>query len=87
MVKMSSNYVIETKQVTKCFDKLFKKSYAVNKIDMHVKKGSIYGLIGKNGAGKTSLMKMICGLSNLTEGEIYLFGDNASNKGISYNRL
>lgn len=84
---MSSNYVIETKQVTKCFGKFSKKSYAVNKIDMHVKKGSIYGLIGKNGAGKTTLMKMICGLSNATDGEIYLFGDNTSDKGMYYKRL
>ena len=84
---MSSDYVIETKQITKCFKSMFKKSYAVNKIDMHVKKGSIYGLIGKNGAGKTTLMKMICGLSNPTEGEIYLFGNDNIGSEMRFNRL
>lgn len=40
---------------------------------MQVERGAIYGLIGKNGAGKTTFMKMITGLSNASEGEISLF--------------
>lgn len=84
---MSSDYVIETRQITKCYSNMFKKSFAVNKIDMHVKKGSIYGLIGRNGAGKTTLMKMISGISNPTEGEIFLFGNTNINNVLSYNRL
>ena len=46
----------------------------VNGIDMHIKKGDIYGFIGKNGAGKTTLMKMICGLISQTSGNYSLFG-------------
>ena len=63
-------YVIETRLLTKRFP----GKIAVNKVDMHVKKGAIYGLIGKNGAGKTTAMKMILGIASPTEGEIFLFG-------------
>lgn len=46
----------------------------VNGVDMHVKKGEIYGFLGPNGAGKTTVMKMIMNLWKPTEGEIELFG-------------
>ena len=36
---------------------------AVNSVNLHVKPGRIYGLLGRNGAGKTTIMKMILGLS------------------------
>lgn len=62
--------ILETKNLTK----IYGTQYAVNDISMHVEKGAIYGLIGKNGAGKTTFMKMISGLANPTEGEIRLFG-------------
>lgn len=47
---------------------------AVNKVSLHVRKGEIYGFIGKNGAGKTTFMKMVCGLASPTDGEIEIFG-------------
>ena len=62
--------VIETKGLTKHFP----KKLAVDHVDMHVKKGDIYGLIGKNGAGKTTAMKMILGILTPTDGTISLFG-------------
>ena len=63
-------YVIETRSLTKRFP----NKTAVNKADMHGEKGAIYGLIGKNGAGKTTAMKMLLGIIAPTEGEITLFG-------------
>ncbi len=69
-----SEYLIETKDLTKVFGK-FK---AVNNVSMHVEKGAIYGFIGKNGAGKTTFMKMICGLSTQTSGSITLFGKSGA---------
>ena len=74
-VEMKSNdllgdLVIETKGLTKHFP----KKLAVDHVDMHVKKGDIYGLIGKNGAGKTTAMKMILGILTPTDGTISLFG-------------
>lgn len=47
---------------------------AVDHVDIHLKRGSIYGFIGRNGAGKTTFLKMICGLSKPTSGEIEMFG-------------
>ena len=46
-----SDYVIETKQLTKVYG----NQTAVNAVDLHVKRGQIYGLLGRNGAGKTTI--------------------------------
>lgn len=62
-------YVLRTKSLTKKFG----SKIAVNAVDMNVKKGDIYGFIGRNGAGKTTAMKLILGLLNPTGGEIELF--------------
>lgn len=65
-----SDYLLCTKGLTKRFG----HHYAVNHVDLHIPKGSIYGFIGRNGAGKTTCLKMISGLSTPTEGEIEIFG-------------
>lgn len=70
-------YVIETQNLVK----QFKTKLAVNDVSIHVRRGDIYGLIGKNGAGKTSLMKLILGLTNPTQGKIFLFGNENLNAG------
>ena len=46
----------------------------VQDINMHIEKGKIYGLLGRNGAGKTSIMKMVLGLTSVSSGEIFMFG-------------
>ena len=43
---------------------------------LHVKRGRIYGLLGRNGAGKTTIMKTVLGLTSITSGEIEVFGQN-----------
>ena len=65
-------YVIETRNLTKKFP----NKLAVDKVNIHVEQGDIYGLIGKNGAGKTTSMRMILGTLFPTEGEILLFGND-----------
>lgn len=70
-------YVIETQSLSK----QYKTKLAVNEVSIHVKRGEIYGLIGKNGAGKTSLMKLILGLTSPTRGSIELFGNKNLNEG------
>lgn len=67
-----SDFLIETKQLKKVFG----EQTAVNSVNLHVKKGSIYGLLGRNGAGKTTIMKMILGLTSITSGEVSVFGRN-----------
>ena len=65
-----SEYLLSTSGLTKQFG----HHKAVNNVDLHVKKGAIYGFIGRNGAGKTTFLKMISGLSQPTSGEIEMFG-------------
>lgn len=62
---MSEN-IISIENVTK----RYKSVAAVNQCSLRLKKGGLYGLIGKNGAGKTTIMRMIAGLSLPTEGQI-----------------
>lgn len=64
--------VIETKQLTK----IYGTQTAVNAVNLHVKKGRIYGLLGRNGAGKTTIMKMVLGLASITSGEVEVFGQD-----------
>lgn len=64
------NSVISVKNVTK----KYKEYTVVNDVSLTVEKGGIVGLIGRNGSGKTVLMKMICGLVAPTSGEISVNG-------------
>ena len=73
---MTGEYVLETKNLTKRYN----GKAAVDSVNIHVKKGDIYGLIGKNGAGKTTLMRLVLGLCGKDEGEISLFGGENLNK-------
>lgn len=66
----AAEYVLETENLTK----IYGKNKVVNAVSMHVKKGDIYGFIGKNGAGKTTFMRMAAGLAAPTEGSLKLFG-------------
>ncbi|MBU5427683.1 ABC transporter ATP-binding protein [Tissierella pigra] len=69
--------VLQTCSLTKKYG----KEKAVNKVSLNIEKGDIYGLIGKNGAGKTTIMKMICGLASQSQGDIKLFGSSDLKKG------
>lgn len=54
--------------------KIFGDFTAVNKIDLKITKGQLFGFLGPNGAGKTTTIKMISGLLSPTNGNIYLDG-------------
>lgn len=76
--------VIETAGLTK----IYGKKKVVNEVNLHVKKGRIYGLLGRNGAGKTTIMKMILGLASISSGAIALFDqDVKSSKNSIYQRV
>lgn len=62
--------VLQTKQLTKCY----RNFTALDHADMTVYREDIYGLIGRNGAGKTTMMKLVTGLTEPTTGEYSLFG-------------
>jgi ABC-2 type transport system ATP-binding protein len=66
--------VLRTHNLTKRYgDKL-----AVDGCSLSVEKGDIYGLIGQNGAGKSTFMKMVTSLSTPTSGTVELFGDSSA---------
>lgn len=67
-------YVVSTMGLTKQYG----KHLAVDNVSLHIKQGEIYGFIGRNGAGKTTFMKMLSGLSVPTKGEMVLFGDKGA---------
>lgn len=55
--------------------KQYKENTAVDNLNMNILKGDIYGLLGENGAGKTTIMRMILGLIKPTNGSVELFGE------------
>ena len=60
-----SNVIIETKNLTKRYG----EKTAVNKLNLSIKKGEVFGLLGPNGAGKTNTILMLLGLTEPTFGE------------------
>ena len=56
--------------------KTYKDTKAVSHVNMTIKKGDVYGFIGRNGAGKSTTLKMIVGLIFPTSGQIKLFGES-----------
>lgn len=67
-----NKYVLKTNHLSKKYqDKM-----ALNNVDLSIEKGSIYGFIGQNGAGKSTMIRIICGLGSPTTGTFELFGEN-----------
>lgn len=62
--------------------KKYQKKLVLNKVSMDINKGDIYGFVGENGSGKTTVIRAICGLINIDEGDISLFNVNSKSKEI-----
>ncbi len=69
-INMNNNKVIQAEGLTKMFGDFT----AVNAITFAVEKGEIFGFLGANGAGKTTAMKMLIGISNPTSGSAQVAG-------------
>lgn len=65
------NKIISVQGVTK----VFKRQAVLQNISVDFSEGGIYGLIGRNGSGKTMLMRCICGFVPSTSGEIFVHGE------------
>ena len=64
--------------------KKYRNTLALNQVSMSVMQGDIYGFIGENGAGKTTMIRLLTGLAEPTTGKIALFGE--SNKKLAKQR-
>ena len=66
------DYVIKVRNVTKTF----KEATVLKDVTVSFERGKIYGIIGRNGSGKTVLFKCICGLIPVTQGEMTVLGQS-----------
>ncbi len=71
--------VVETHDLSKRYGSNF---YAVNKVNMHIPQGSVYGFVGENGSGKTTIIRLLMGLANPTSGEYSLYDTNFKDRKI-----
>ena len=76
---MEKSYILETFDLTK----KYKETLAVDKVNMHIEEGDIYGFVGENGAGKTTIIRLITGLTVPTSGSYSLFGVDSNDKKIN----
>ncbi|MBS0261920.1 MAG: ABC transporter ATP-binding protein [Planctomycetes bacterium] len=77
---MAQDIVIQTRNLTKIYRDFWgrKKVKALNSLSMEVKKGEVFGLLGPNGSGKTTTLKLLLGLLFPTEGEVTILGKPAT---------
>jgi len=71
-----TTFAIQTDALAKTYGLGNKKVHAVDGLNLNVPEGSIYGLLGRNSAGKTTTIRMAMGLARPTSGEIKVFGLN-----------
>ena len=69
---MKNEYAVETKNVTKYYEKT---NHIFDNMSISFQTGKIIGLIGKNGSGKTTFIKLISGMTQQNEGDIYILGE------------
>jgi len=87
---MASADAIETRGLTKIYPGFWNnlKVTALSNLDLRVQRGEIYGLLGPNGSGKTTTIKLLLGLINPTGGEADVLGqpagDQLTRRGIGY---
>ncbi|HPI38089.1 MAG TPA: ABC transporter ATP-binding protein [Ignavibacteriaceae bacterium] len=64
--------IIRIENLVKYYDKL----KAVDNVSFSVERGEMFGLVGPDGAGKTTIIRILCGLINATEGSLFMLGKN-----------
>ena len=67
---MMQNTCVKIEHVTKRFG----EDIVLQEVNLSLKTGNVYGIVGNNGSGKTVLMKCICGFLPVTTGTIFVFG-------------
>ena len=77
---MSGEVIVETRKLTKVYRDFWgrQKHTALRALNLEIKKGEIFGLLGPNGSGKTTTIKLLLGLLFPTDGEAFVFGKPAA---------
>ncbi len=80
---MDSEVVVETRALSKVYRDFWgrQKVRALKALDLEVRQGEIFGLLGPNGSGKTTTIKLLLGLLFPTEGQALVFGKDATDVG------
>jgi ABC-2 type transport system ATP-binding protein len=78
---MNLDIVIKTEGLTKIYKDFFgrPKVTALKDLSIQIHKGELFGIIGPNGSGKTTIMKLLLGLIFPTSGKAYVLGENPTN--------
>src|SRR5262244_3019675 len=78
---MADETVIETRALSKTYRDFWgrPKVRALKALDLEVKRGEVFGLLGPNGSGKTTTIKLLLGLLFPTEGDALIFGESTTN--------
>ena len=63
---------------TKALTRYFKNNRAVNNLDLEIQSGELFGLVGPDGAGKTTTLRLLAGLLEITEGSANVAGHDLS---------
>lgn len=77
---MADDVVVETRSLTKVYRDFWgrKKKTALNALDLKIHRGEIFGLLGPNGSGKTTTIKLLLGLLFPTSGDAFVFNEPAA---------
>jgi ABC-2 type transport system ATP-binding protein len=78
---MAHDVIVETRNLTKIYRDFWgrQKKRALNSLNLQINRGEIFGLLGPNGSGKTTTIKLLLGLLFPTTGEAFVLGEPAAN--------
>src|SRR6478609_11621632 len=77
---MPQDVIVETRKLTKIYRDFWgrQKKHALRALNLQIFRGEIFGLLGPNGSGKTTTIKLLLGLLFPTDGEAFVFGQPAA---------
>ncbi|MFM7149882.1 MAG: ABC transporter ATP-binding protein [Gemmataceae bacterium] len=77
---MTQDHIVETRKLTKIYRDFWgrQKKTALRALNIEIRRGEIFGLLGPNGSGKTTTIKLLLGLLFPTEGDAFIFGKPAA---------